>query len=94
MSGHRSLNRLKFSVVTASPLGVRAWDAAAMLGISEESFERCRMAGWINPAVEGHALVIYDCKDVEKLWARIKAEGLPTKDQWQRPASSTAPNAD
>ena len=88
----RTLNRIKFSVVTAIPLGVRAWDAAAMLAISEESLERCRIAGWIKPAVEGHALVIYDRADVEKLWGRIKAEGLPTKEQWQRP-SSLSPTA-
>ena len=53
-----------------------------MLAISEESFERCRLAGWITPAVESHALIIYDRADVEKLWGRMKMEGLPTKDQW------------
>ena len=79
----RILHRLKFSVVSATPLGVRAWNAAAMLAISEESFERCRMAGWIKPAVEGHALVIYDRRDVEALWERLKQEGrLPTKKEW------------
>ena len=89
----RTLNRLKFSVVSAIPLGVRAWDAAAMLAISEESFERCRMAGWIKPAVEGHALVIYDRADVEKLWDRIKQNGLPTKEQWSKPLPSPSLSA-
>ena len=64
----RTLNRIKFSVVQAEPLGVRAWDAAALLAISEESFERIRQAGWIKPAVQSHALVIYDRKDVDKVW--------------------------
>ena len=81
----RTLKRIKFSVLQTEPLGVRAWDAAAMLAISEESFERCRMAGWIKPAVESHALVIYDRADVENLWERMKAEGLPTKEQWSKP---------
>lgn len=74
----RTLRRLKFSVVQAEPLGVRAWDAAAMLAISEESFERCRAAGWIKPALARHNLVIYDMTDVRSLWLRIKQEnGLP-----------------
>lgn len=81
----RTVNRLKYSVVAAVPLGVRAWDAAAMLAISEESLDRCRMAGWIKPAVDGHALVIYDRTDVEKLWAKIKQQGLPTKEEWSKP---------
>ena len=92
---NRSLKRLKFSVVQAVPLGLRSWDAAAMIGISEESLERCRLAGWIEPSVESHALVLYEHSAVERCWQKIKREGrLPSKQEWSKPRANRVPDGE
>ena len=50
-----------------------------MIGISVDSIDRCRRAGWIKPGHEQHGLVLYDTEDVRRLWTRIKKEGLPAR---------------
>lgn len=70
---------MKYSLVRADPVALRPPDAAALIGISVDSLDRCRRAAWIKPGLESHGLVLYDIEDVRRLWTRIKKEGLPAR---------------
>jgi hypothetical protein len=65
------------SAVKIEPRGLNPDDAAAFIGISRTTLDRCRAAGWIRPCVNLHRLVIYRPHTLELLLNRIEREGLP-----------------
>ena len=54
-----------------SPLGVNTEQAGQMLG-SGRLFEKMIVKGWIKPVVSQHRLRLWDRRDVERCWNRLK----------------------
>ncbi|MFZ4693680.1 MAG: hypothetical protein ACOYMV_00985 [Verrucomicrobiia bacterium] len=54
-----------------APLGVSTEHAGLMLG-SGRLFEKMISKGWIKPVVSQHRLRLWDRRDVERCWNRLK----------------------
>lgn len=67
----------KLSALKIEPEGLGPDDAAAFIGLSRTTLDRCRNAGWITPCVSLHRLVIYRPAKLRLLLNRIEQEGLP-----------------
>ncbi len=64
---------------TRSPiqkLGYRPQDVVAAFG-SEKLYFDCYKAGWLQPVVKRHKLLLFDWRNVEQCWERIKAGEKP-----------------
>jgi len=75
------------SIVTIEPRGLGPDNAAAYIGLSRSTFDRCVRAGWIKPSVSLHRLVIYRPHMLDLLLNRIEQEGLPNETPAPHPAA-------
>jgi len=58
------------------PLGIDTEQAGFMFG-RKSLFEKVVNLGWIKPVVDRHSCKLYDIREVEACWERLRAEGLP-----------------
>ena len=58
------------------PLGIHTEEAGAMIG-NVALFEKMVRAGWIKPVVNRHSCRLFDIKNVEQCWLRLKGGDFP-----------------
>ena len=64
-------------IVKATPRrGLPPEDAADYVG-SQSVFERMKKHGWIKPSHVGHKQTLFDLRDLDAAFDRLKRESLP-----------------
>lgn len=67
------------TMIRLEPEGLRPAEAAQFIGLSVDTLDRCRAAGWIKPSVCQRKLVIYRPGSLRALLTRLEREELPGK---------------
>ena len=75
MGSSKSTKKI-FESVASLKLGFRRDEAASALG-SVQLLDDLWRAGWIEPVVNRHKLVLFDRGDIQRAWARVLTGEMP-----------------